>query len=214
MFTLLNHFDWIVNWAASWQNQQNDCAPSEDSDQPGHPPSLIRVFVRLMGSQGPKLSSCGQRRLWSDWADAQADLSLCWVHTHFVGFVMSRRNSHVVHSWCLNFVIEMRGWLECELSHDKTNKMIVRPAKTQISLSICPVWSESSLSAWRKLGPLATQWVHSEDSDQAGQMPRLIWMFAGRTATLLVSTWDGSCMFLIIIFTVSKWSQSTLLINF
>ena len=29
----------------------NDCAPSEDSDQPGHPPSLIRVFaVRLMGS--------------------------------------------------------------------------------------------------------------------------------------------------------------------
>ena len=27
---------------------------------------------------------------WSDWADAQADLSLCWAHTHFVGFVMSR----------------------------------------------------------------------------------------------------------------------------
>ena len=27
------------------------CAPSEDSDQPGHPPSLIRVFaVRLIGS--------------------------------------------------------------------------------------------------------------------------------------------------------------------
>ena len=32
-------------WAASWQNQQSDCAPSEDSDQPGHPPSLIRAFV-------------------------------------------------------------------------------------------------------------------------------------------------------------------------
>ena len=38
-------------WAATWQNQQTECAPSEDSDQPGHPPSLIRVFaVRLMGS--------------------------------------------------------------------------------------------------------------------------------------------------------------------
>ena len=38
-------------WAASWQNQQNDCAPSQDSDQPGHPPSLIRVFaVRSVGS--------------------------------------------------------------------------------------------------------------------------------------------------------------------
>ena len=56
------------------------CAPSQDSDQPGHPPSLIRVFtvrsmcslgpkitVRSMGSWGPKISSCGQRRLWSDW---------------------------------------------------------------------------------------------------------------------------------------------------
>ena len=33
-----------------WQNHQNDCAPSEDSDQPGHPPSLIRVFaVRSIG---------------------------------------------------------------------------------------------------------------------------------------------------------------------
>ena len=28
-------------------------------------------------------------RLWSDWADAKADLSLCRTHTHFVGFVMS-----------------------------------------------------------------------------------------------------------------------------
>ena len=41
-----------------------------------------------MGSLGPKLPSCGRRRLWSDWADAQADLSLCWARTHFVGFVM------------------------------------------------------------------------------------------------------------------------------
>ena len=52
-------------------------APSEDSDQPGHPPSLIRVFaVHSVGSWGPNLSSCGQWRLWSDWTDAQADLSL------------------------------------------------------------------------------------------------------------------------------------------
>ena len=32
-----------------------------------------------------------------------------------------------------------------EPPHDKTNKMTVRPAKTQISLGVCPVWSESSL---------------------------------------------------------------------
>ena len=30
-----------------------------------------------------------------------------------------------------------------ELQHDKTNKVTVRPAKTQISLGIHPVWSES-----------------------------------------------------------------------
>ena len=40
------------------------CAPSKDSDQPGLLPSLIRVLaVHSMGSLGPKLSSCGQRRL-------------------------------------------------------------------------------------------------------------------------------------------------------
>ena len=44
--------------------------------------------------------------------------------------------------------------------------MTLRPAKTQLSLGIRPVWSESSLSAWRKLGSLATHWAHSEDSDQ------------------------------------------------
>ena len=27
-----------------------------------------------------------QRTLWSDWADAQADLSLCWVHKPFCWF--------------------------------------------------------------------------------------------------------------------------------
>ena len=39
---------------------------------------------------------------------------------------------------------------------NKTSKMSVRPAKTQISLGIHPVWSESSLPTWRKLGSLAT----------------------------------------------------------
>ena len=33
-----------------------------------------------------------QRRLWSNWMHAQADLSLRWAHSHFAGFVMSRLN--------------------------------------------------------------------------------------------------------------------------
>ena len=70
--------------------------------------------------------------------------------------------------------------------------MSVRPAKTQISLGICPVWSESSLCAqWVTKNP---SFLHadSEDSDQTGRMPRLIWVFAGCTTTLLVLSWGGS----------------------
>ena len=64
-----------------------------------------------------------------------------------------------------------------EMSHlmTKPTNWHVRPAKTQISLGIRPGWSESSLSAWRKLGYLDTGWVHSEDSDQTGRMLSLCW---------------------------------------
>ena len=77
-------------WAVIWQNQQNECVPSEDSDQPGHPPSLIRVFTVCMKNAWVlSYPLSAQQRLWPDWADAQADLSLPWAQTHFVGFVMS-----------------------------------------------------------------------------------------------------------------------------
>ena len=56
-----------------------------------HPPSLIRVFsVRMKKVKVLSYPLSAQRRLWSDWVDAQADLSLRWAHTHFVGFVMSQ----------------------------------------------------------------------------------------------------------------------------
>ena len=74
----------------------------------------------------------------------------------------------------------------------RKKKWHVHPVKTRISLGICPVWWESSLSAWRKLGSLAIHWADSEDSDQTGQRPRLIWVFAGRTVILLVLSWGGS----------------------
>ena len=63
------------------------CAPSEDSDQPGHPPSLIRVFAVYMKKTWVlSYPLSAQRRLCSDWADAQADLSLCWAHMPFCWF--------------------------------------------------------------------------------------------------------------------------------
>ena len=48
---------------------------------------------------------------------------------------------------------------------------------------------------------MCAQWVakdpsflhaDSEDSEQTGRMPRLIWVFAGPTTTLLVLSWGGS----------------------
>ena len=87
--------------------------------------------------------------------------------------------------WCL-----LRGiWV---ISWQKPANWPVRPAKTQISLDIRPVWSESSLSTWRNLGSLATHWAHSEDSDQTGRMPRLIWGFARLTLIWLVLSCRGS----------------------
>ena len=55
-----------------------------------HPPSLIRVFaVRMEKALVLSYPLSAQRRLWSEWADAQADLSLRLAYSHFVGFVMS-----------------------------------------------------------------------------------------------------------------------------
>ena len=77
------HPDLYLNyyWVAGWQNQQSECAPSEDSDQPGH---LIRVFavrmkkawvlsyplsaqrrlIRLSGCPGWSESSLGAQSRW------------------------------------------------------------------------------------------------------------------------------------------------------
>ena len=42
---------------------------------------------------------------WSDWADAQADLSLRWTPSHFVGFVMSRLICVVTPEWNRVYVL-------------------------------------------------------------------------------------------------------------
>ena len=56
----------------------------------------------------------------------------------------------------------------------KPTKWPVHSTKTQISLGICPIWLECSLSAWRNIAPLTTYWAHSKDSDHTGRMPMLI----------------------------------------
>ena len=75
-------------------------------------------------------------------------------------------------------------------------KWHVRPAKIQISLGIRPVWSKFSL--WAQWVAKDPSFLHadSEDSGQTGRMPRLIWVFAGLTLTLLVLSRGGSILVL------------------
>ena len=65
--------------------------------------------------------------------------------------------------------LQMTGASEViiEPPHDKTNNVPVRPAKTQISLG----------AFWVAKDPSFLQ-ADSEDSDQTGRMPRLIWVIA------------------------------------
>ena len=70
--------------------------------------------------------------------------------------------------------------------------MSVYPAKTQIRLGIRPTWPESSLCIQWVAKDQSFLHADSEDSDQTGRMPRLIWVFAGCTLILLVLSWGGS----------------------
>ena len=68
---------------------------------------------------------------------------------------------------------------QMDQSTTKQTKWPERPVKTQISLGFW-VWSETSLSAWRIIGSLASYWAYSEDStDQTMGIYRLIRDSAG-----------------------------------
>ena len=61
-----------------YKTNKMTCAPSEDSDQPGHPPS------QWVAEDPVFLHADSEDR--SDWADVQADLSLRWAQRSFCCF--------------------------------------------------------------------------------------------------------------------------------
>ena len=76
----------VDKWGATWQNQQNEYMPSEDSDQPGHPPSLIRdLAVRMKKPLVLCYPVGAQWRLRSAWASAQSDQRLRCPHEETFG---------------------------------------------------------------------------------------------------------------------------------
>ena len=129
--------------------------------------------VRCLDSLKPLVSISEISSLYLASVAAQASLSLTRSQTPKTGFLMTRLIYDCGSS--PQFLFFPKLYMSRLMT--KPAKWHVRPAKTQVSLGIRPVSSESSLFAWRKLGSLAT---HSEDSDQTGRMPRLIWVFAGR----------------------------------
>ena len=238
---------WLLSaiQATTWQNQQSECAPSEDSDQPGHLPSMIRDFAVCM--KKPCVLSyplSAQRRLWSDRANARADLSLRWAHSHFVGFVMSRLNWLFSMSTFVMFMVlkdestsEGSSMFICGVSgfgssgsrtlnlvvamssssKDDTCSLIpaqyvlifwnVKRNLAEASNDLCSNWAtarqkqQNDPCAQGRLWPaghppslirvfadcMKKSWVHSyplsasKNSNQSGQMPKLIWVFAGCT---------------------------------
>ena len=77
------------------------CISSKDSDQPVHSPSMARVLIYpSLGSPMAIEGTCNQRRLRSDCANVQVDLSLHWSHKSYCRFCralaqivkMSRKN--------------------------------------------------------------------------------------------------------------------------
>ena len=101
------HF-WNHSWVTRYRNElphdktnKMACASSEDSDQPGEPHSLIRVFaVRMKKAWVLSYPLSAQQRVWSDRADTQADLSLHWSHRGYL-LVLSWGGSNrpILASW-------------------------------------------------------------------------------------------------------------------
>ena len=123
------------------------------TDEPGHPPSLIRVFtVRLKKAMILIYPLSVQRRLWSDWVDAQADLNLRWAHMPFRWFCHDAAHMLMLEPCqLLNPCVSPNRCLIkltlLEPHHAKTCLCHMRTTIAQISLRIRAIWPTPLLFA-------------------------------------------------------------------
>ena len=83
-----------------------------------------------------------------------------------------------------------------KLSKDNERYHLAMTWQNQQNVGVHPVWSESLMCAhWVAKYPSFL--MRTAKTDQTGQMPRLIWVFAGRTAILLVLSCHHSITFAI-----------------
>ena len=148
------------------------------------PCKALKLCFVCLGQQYRPRSDCSLIRIYK----VCHSICIFWMHYSMVG-------SHCSHSRIITAIFRVSkflGFLQyCCLPclavlHNwaaawHQQKRPLHPVKTQVSLSINPVWSESLLcSQWPAKNPRFLH-VDSEDSDQTGRMPRLIWVFTGRT---------------------------------
>ena len=195
------HF-YVISWACKWQNQQNDLCiqwrlrsawASAQSDQ-----SLLWA---LLGQQGPKLSSCGQQRLWSDWADLSlrwAQRSICWF-CHGVAQLLMFSSKHSVgdlsKSTILKAVFQIFHLIQhtrdlntdlhpeelnnlFEPQNDKTNKITCAPSEDLDQPGRLPSLIKVIAVRMEKPCVLSHLLSKSEDSDQTGPSlgAQVVWL--------------------------------------
>ena len=122
-------------------------ANNKDADQPAHLRSLICTFdVRCLDSIILLVSISEISSLCLGSVAAQASLSLTWSETPKTGFLVVWHIFIMIHEYLVDTgstaLILVRSYYDqygTEPRHDKTNKMTVRLAKTQISLGVHPV---------------------------------------------------------------------------
>ena len=155
----------LNNWATTWQNPQNDLCAQQRHWSSWASTQSDQSSLSAWRSIGSLATHWAHREEWSDRVDALADLSLRLVHLLFCWFCHAPDQ-----------------YLSCDMT---------KPTKW-----VCAKWRLRS--AWASavgmkkawvLGSLAIHSAQSEDSDQTGRMPRLIWVFDGRTLILLVLSW-------------------------
>ena len=145
------------------------CAPDEDSDQPVHQCNII-LLMRTAKTQTGRMY-----RRWS----------------------VSSKGVHVI--------LKVLLCLCSYIMPYQLSRLMTKPAKWLCAhRRLRSDWAstqsdQSSLCAQLVAEDPVFLHANSEDSDQTGRMPRLTWVFAGRTVILLVLSWGGSVILCLII---------------
>ena len=114
------------------------CAPSEDSDQPGHPPSLISLRCPHEESFGPLLPIERTAKTLISLGGCQADLILRWAQSFFLFCHevahMLRTLGKTVHSvQCISHIYNMMGVL---CSFNKSRNVFVSYGRFSTVLTV------------------------------------------------------------------------------